>query len=263
MRTLVVAEPGSTHEGDFDTMLHLIDVAFYAGCDVFKNQWTSSAATMCARRHAPEYLESYLKLQYPGIWHERLRAACRERGLEYACTAYIPGDAKVLAPFVDYLKISSFECTDQELLDEAMDSGSLVIVSTGMATDYTPVLTRPGRPKMPWAVLHCCSSYPAPLSDLNLDALAADLRPAKLGFSDHSRDVRVGAWAICVGAEIIETHFRLDDCDPSNNDYEVAFTPAELSEYVRNIRAAEGALGDGIKRIQPCEAESLRFRVTS
>ena len=83
------------------------------------------------------------------------------------------------------------------------------------------------------------------------------------GFSDHSRDVRAGAWAVAAGAEVIETHFRLLDCDPTNKDYAVSFTPAELAEYVRNIRDCETALGDGVKRVMDAENEMLKFKVKS
>lgn len=269
MKILVIAEPGSTHEGDYDAMVRLAQAAAAAGCDVLKSQWTSSADRMAERRHAPEYLDSYLKLQYPLAWHQSLRDVCRELGMEYGCTVYIPGDAALVSPFVDYLKVSSFEAGSQEFLDEATDTGNRVIVSTGMMTDYTAVLSlmgasrfrnRPELPKMPWAVLHCCSSYPAPLRALNLSAMTAGLSPSKLGFSDHSRDMRVGGWAVCAGAEVIETHFRLDDCSPANRDYGVAFTPWELGVYVRNIRDAELAYGDGIKRVQDCEQPMLQYR---
>ena len=58
-RTLIIAEPGSTHEGKLSTMIELIDVAASCGASVYKSQWVSNAQTMCDRRHAPEYLESY------------------------------------------------------------------------------------------------------------------------------------------------------------------------------------------------------------
>src|SRR3990167_4342994 len=119
MKTLIIGEMGSTAEGNLDTMKQLVDCAAECKCDVVKNQWTSSAQTMCDRRHAPEYLESYLKLQYPIEYHAELREHAKARGLQYACTAYIPGDPTLLAPFVDYLKISSFEAEDMGLLHEA------------------------------------------------------------------------------------------------------------------------------------------------
>src|SRR3990167_3846027 len=214
--TLIIAEPGSTHEGRLEMMLRLIDCAAECGADVFKSQWTSSAQTMCDRRHAPEYLESYKFLEYPLEWHMELREHALWRGLQYACTAYIPGDPTLLSPFVDYLKISSFEAADDALLLEARsDIPALhhvkTIVSLGMGESRA------------WADfrLHCVSSYPAPLSQLNLRLCSGngkiDGEPDADGFSDHSHDVRVGAWAVAAGASILETHFRLNTCDPAKD----------------------------------------------
>lgn len=250
-RTLVIAEPGGTHDGRLDLMLRLVDAAAECGAGVIKPQWTSSAERMCERRNAPDYLEDYRKLQFPLEWHGELATYAKSRGLQYACTVFLPGDAAKVAPFVDYLKISSFEAGDFGLIMEATTACPNVIVSLGMAA--TNGLK--GVPGVRW--LHCVSSYPAPLDSLNLS-------PNLLwwdGLSDHTRDVRVGAWAVCVGAKIIETHFRLNECDPANKDYAVAFTPVEFKEYVRNIRDAERALSNGqYGAVQECEREMLRFR---
>ncbi len=281
-RTLIIAEPGGTHEGGLDLMHRLIDVAADCGADVFKSQWTSNAQAMCDRRHAPEYLADYFKLQYPIGWHGDLRAHAVGRGLQYACSVYVPGDPTLIAPFVDFIKISSFEASDAALFVEAMWAlpaqsnlpmsaveTARVIVSNGMNDErmFAWTARRDGSVRYPRAVLHCVSSYPTPLAALNLSLCSGNGRrdgePLFYGFSDHSHDVRVGAWAVCSGAAILETHFRLDDCDPANKDYAVAFTPVEFTTYIQNVRDAEAALGDGVKRIQPAEEPMLKYRVTA
>lgn len=266
VRTLIIAEPGSTHEGDYDTMLRLVKAAASAGCDVYKSQWTSSAARMCERRHAPEYLESYQKLQYPLAWHRSLREVCRDVGMQYACTVYIPGDAAQIAPWVDYLKISSFEAGDAHLLAESRATSRQLMVSFGM-TDDEKVWPLARDMRDGETAMVCTSAYPTPLDSLQLGVVqswsneqSAANFDAIIGYSDHSRDLRAGGWAVCAGASVVETHFRLDDCDPENRDYAVAFTPSELGLYVRNVRDAQVALGDGMKRVQACEAPMLRYR---
>lgn len=286
MRTLIIAEPGGSHDGNLDTMRRLIDVAASCGADVYKSQWTSSAETMCARRHAPEYLDDYRKLQYPLAWHGDLAAYAHSLGLRYGCSTYIPGDPTAVAPFVDYLKIASFEAEDQAFYREVIlakacisplasqaytgwsVSGRIapVIVSTGMQDSVAREWRIWDHRKCyaPLHVLHCVSAYPAPVSSLNLSLCSGngqyDGEPCYTGLSDHSHDVRVGAWAVAAGARVLEAHYRLDDCDPANKDYAVAFTPAEFAEYIRNVRDVEAAMGDGIKRIQPAEEPMLRYR---
>jgi N,N'-diacetyllegionaminate synthase len=104
-------------------------------------------------------------------------------------------------------------------------------------------------------LLHCVSAYPAPISEMNLRAVGR-------GLSDHSRNLLTGAVAVGAGARIIETHYRLDTCHPTNPDYAVAFTPAEFTQYVKNIRDAEAMMGDGVKKRQPCEEWAVPYRVT-
>jgi len=256
MKTLVIGELGSTPEGNLDTMKRLVDCAANCGANVAKNQWVSDAQAMCDRRHAPEYLDSYRLLQYPLEWHAELRDYAHGRGLQYACTAYIPGDPARLAPFVDYLKLSSFEADDGALFRQARRAAGVnrLIMSYGMGARL--------RNDPHCFHLACISAYPAPLSELNLGVLGYQGdQPEFDGFSDHSRDVRVGAWAVAAGARILETHFRLDDCGSANRDYAVAFTPAEFKEYIRNVRDCEQAMGDWVKRIQDCEREMERFKV--
>ncbi|MCR4375618.1 MAG: N-acetylneuraminate synthase family protein [Acidobacteria bacterium] len=251
MSVLVIAEPGSTHEGRLDLMLRLIDAASDAGVNVFKSQWLSSAERLCERRRAPEYLDSYRKLEYPLAWHAECRDHAKARGLQYACSVYLPGDAALVGPFCDFLKVSSFEAEDGDLICEAVDaSRARAVVSLGMNASRPPYAGI--------RCVHCVSSYPAPISQMRL----ASLFDVTIdGLSDHSRDLRMGGWAVCAGAQIIEAHLRLDDTDTANKDYAVAFTPAEFATYVQNIRDAELAMGDGVRRVQPCEGPMLRFRV--
>ena len=281
--TLVVAEPGCTHEGDYGTLRRLAQAAAEAGANVFKPQWTSDPVQMCERRHIgpdhpkrAEYRRAYGWLAFPVTWHRDLRAWCRRLGMQYACTAFLPQDVPVLAPFLDYLKVSSFEATDRELLRAALlampsapEAGvrhPAVIVSTGMMeeeVDYR--LWDHGQCFHPWAVLHCVSAYPAPLAAMNLGVISGNGRhggeSAYTGLSDHSRYVLTGALAVACGATVVEAHLRLDECSPSNPDYAAAFPPQQFLQYVRYIRDAEIMVGDGRKRRQLCEAWAVPYQV--
>ncbi len=261
-RTLVIAEPGCTAEGDFDTMVRQIHMAADCGADVFKSQWTSEAAQMVARRHAePKYLEYYGWLEYPIEWHKELRKVALSRKLQYACSVYLPEDVQAVRPLVDYLKISSFENQDQALLREALSSrAKTVIVSTGMLDQWGWAYWRLKR--LQWMcglrLLQCTSSYPVSLDQVQIGAMVAS---GFDGLSDHSKNMLTGGFAVAAGAQIVETHIALDDCDPENPDYAAALSPAEFEIYVRNIRAAEEARGSGRKSTQGQETWALRYRV--
>jgi len=271
---LVIAEPGCTHEGRFDALVRLLHKAADGGANVFKPQWVSDVDAMLARRHIgldhPKrayYARAYRWLNFPVAWHGELARQSHARGMQYAVTAFLPQDVATVAPFVEYLKVSSFEACDVDLLSALrVVPATQVLISCGMSTT-TPYDALAITVKLPcwWDVhvLHCVSSYPAPLAALNLRILSRDdARPVFDGYSDHSRDLRVGMVAVAAGASIIETHFRLDTCDPANPDYAVAFTPDEFAQYVHNIRDAEVMLGTGEKQVQACEAWALPYKVT-
>lgn len=263
-RVLVIAEPGCTAEGQYSSYVRLIQAAHQAGADVFKAQWTSNPERMCERRNIgldhPKrvyYLRAYGWISFPLEWHVDFSRLCGELGMQYACTSYLPEDVATVDPWVRLHKVSSFESQDDALLAAAEGTRKRVVVSAGMNDGDWHHL---------WYgndVLHCTSSYPAPLDAVNLAVIRRDHHGDRLGngLSDHSRNLLTGAVAVGAGAEIIEIHFRLDDCSPANPDYAVSFNPREFAEYVKNVRTAETLMGDGVKRVQDCEREMMRFRV--
>lgn len=260
-KTLVIAEPGCTAEGNLHRMMRLIDVAAACGANVYKSTWIFDLPQMMTRRNRSLDSEDYDYWRkvygwhvWPVEWHDILSFKCHSLGMQYACTVHTPNAVEPVAPAVDMFKISSFE-GDYDLRVATSRTGKKTIVSTGMGRDDSVFYRLAGQER----ILQCTSCYPAPPKSLNIAVLRGEVAPC--GLSDHSRDVITGAVAVGAGARIIEAHYRLDDCDPSNPDYATAFSPAEFAEYIRNIRKAEVMMGDGVKRIEPCEEPMLKYRV--
>jgi sialic acid synthase SpsE len=78
-----------------------------------------------------------------------------------------------------------------------------------------------------------------------------------VGLSDHTRGHHIALAAVARGANIIEKHFTLSRRLPGV-DHAASIEPDEMAGMVSQIRAVENALGDGVKRIEPCESEHLR-----
>jgi N,N'-diacetyllegionaminate synthase len=262
--TFIIAELGSLAEGRQDVMLRQINAAADAGCDAVKAQWVSNPARLVARRHAKDYAGAYEHIAYPLAWLGVMREHAKARGMEFGCSCYLPEDAATIAPFVDWIKLASFEAADRRLLEAALVTGREVIVSLGMGADV-PTVSMPLLPAATWLgkirLLHCVSAYPAPVEACNLRLLQTQA-PIFDGFSDHTANVLTGAFAVCAGASVIEFHLRLDDSNPSDPDYSCALSPSQAAEYVRLIRLAEMAMGDGVKAMQECERECSQYRVT-
>ncbi len=105
-------------------------------------------------------------------------------------------------------------------------------------------------------ILHCTSQYPAPIEDINLNALKTLKRKfgLRIGYSDHSLGFLVSSNAISLGAEVIEKHITLDKSLPGP-DHSASLEPNEFKEFVDVIRRTELFLGDGIKKITSSELE--------
>jgi len=251
--TLVVAEMGACHDGSLDKAVHLIETAKVCGADVVKAQYWE-AETHAARRHAPDYLEIYRRYQVPLEWLPILRAECDKVAVAFGCSVSEAAHVPLVAPHVEYLKIPSFESQDLALTRACRYSGRSLLISFGGGQYPTC-----GTAEMQEYHLLCVAGYPTHLHELNLNMFRLEQWD---GFSDHSGDIRVGAWAVMAGAQIIEAHLKLQSTDPKNPDAGPhALEPTAFKLYVDNIRDAELALGDGVRKVQPSEEKYLKYRV--
>lgn len=279
-RTYVIADIGANCDGNQVLLFAAISEAQSAGCDAIKFQWTSDPDAMAARRGratADGYAEiyrRYLTWPYAEQAHVALAHECLRVGIDYMCTAFLPQDVAVVAPHVAKFKIASFEATDRAMWDAHLPyRDKAVLVSAGMLDDATAVGAVRGSAisdRFDVGLLQCVSAYPAPVAALNLALLAEEAPIATptsprvyAGLSDHTDPLLTwtGALAVAAGARVVEAHLRLDETDPQNPDYAHAMTWIQFREYVRNIRFAETALGDGVKRLEPCEAAMAAYRV--
>jgi N,N'-diacetyllegionaminate synthase len=269
--TYVIAEIASAHDGDIEKAMSLINAAADAGADAVKAQFWSDADRLADRRRVPpHYREIYRRYQIGADWLVGLARHTRERGMDFGCTAYLPEDVATVAPLVDFLKVASFEVLDEELraaiepwmpCPHMYRTGKRVIVSLGMCDEDEAESVRRwhlSHTAGSTAILHCVSAYPCPLESLNLSVIQVN---ALGGFSDHTANIQVGAYAVMSGARIVEAHIRLNETDPANPDYAPALSPGQFRAYVANIRQAERIMGDWTKRIQPCEQEMAQYKV--
>jgi N-acetylneuraminate synthase/N,N'-diacetyllegionaminate synthase len=109
------------------------------------------------------------------------------------------------------------------------------------------------------SLLHCTSSYPCPIGEVNLRAMLElkerfkdEFEPLDIGYSDHTEGITVPVMAATLGATVIEKHFTLDKNLPGP-DHKASLNPKELKEMVKAIWDTRRALGSRIK--QPSDIE--------
>jgi N,N'-diacetyllegionaminate synthase len=268
--TYVIAEAGVNHNGSAERALRLVDAAVAAGVDAVKfqvfraDELTTQTAKVAAYQKstgARSQREMLRRLELSDAAFERIAAHCRQCSIEFLATPFSVADLERLLFFgVRAVKIASTDLNNVPLLRAAADSGLPLLCSTGAATAAEirgAVRRLRGRGAGSRLVLlHCISSYPTPLEAANLRVIAA-LRNefgVPVGFSDHTVQPQTGAWAVIAGACVLEKHFTLDR-EARGPDHAMSLNPAELAEYVVQVRRAEAALGTGTIGMSPIEAE--------
>jgi sialic acid synthase SpsE len=188
---------------------------------------------------------------------------CAARGIVFLSTPFDSRSADVLESLdVPAFKVGSGELTNIPFLEDLASRGRPLLVSTGMAT--MPEVTAAvdairEQGATPFCLLHCVSSYPAPPEEANLKAMDT-LRESfavPVGFSDHTRGVDVSLAAVARGASLLERHLTMDRELPGP-DHQASLEPDELADLIRRLRTLEISLGDGVKRPQPSELDTMK-----
>lgn len=259
----IIAEAGVNHNGDIVLAKRLIDVAVEAGADAVKfqtfkaeNVVTSSAEKAEYQKNATGTVESQyemikkLELSEADFWD--LSEYAKETGIIFLSTPFDEESVDLLAQIgVPAFKIPSGEITNFPLLRKIAQKSRPIILSTGMATlgeveEALNYLKKHGTEEI--ILLHCTTSYPAPVKSVNLRAMDT-LRCAfqvPVGYSDHTEGITVPIAAIAMGACVIEKHFTLDRKLPGP-DHRASLEPQELIAMVKAVRDVELARSNGVK----------------
>jgi N-acetylneuraminate synthase len=258
---VVVAELGFNHNGDMGTARRLIDAAVAAGADCAKFQMRDLRTLYRNEGNADDPRED-LGSQYTLDLLSRFTLGpeqmfelfdyCTAKGIVPLCT---PWDTASLAALAHYgmpaFKIASADLTNHELLRAAAATRKPLFVSTGMSTEEeitesAELLHGLGAD---FVLLHCNSTYPPPLKDVNLRYLdrLRDLGRCPVGYSGHERGAHVAVGAVARGARVLEKHMTLDR-EMEGNDHKISLLPDEFAEMVEGVREVEEALGSARAR---------------
>lgn len=231
------------------------------------------------------------KLELSYAAHRRLMLYCNKIGIQYLSTAFDHDSLDFLVNDLKLscLKIPSGEITNAPLVLAHARTQCNLILSTGMATlsDIEKALgviafgltapedTYPSEQAFIDAyfsdegqnalqskvtILHCTTEYPAPLKEINLNAMKTIKTAFNLpiGYSDHSAGIVVPIAAATLGAQIIEKHFTLDK-KMVGPDHLASLDPSELQAMIVAIRSVDECLGTSLKGPQPSELNNMKI----
>lgn len=272
----VVAELSANHNGSLDRAVKLIKAAAEAGVDAVKLQ-TYKPDTITINSNAEEFqirrglwagktlYQLYEWAHTPWEWHEPLFATARQLGLTVFSSPFDCSAVDLLEKLnVPAYKIASLEIVDLPLIRYVATTGKPMIISTGAASlreirEAVDAAHDAGCQEL--ILLHCVSSYPAPVTDYNLQTIP-DMRrrfDVPVGLSDHTLDNATAVAATALGTCMIEKHFTLSH-DGGGPDDSFSLEPDALKDLCLSVKTAWDALGNVDYRLKASEKDMVRFR---
>lgn len=272
----IIAEMSANHNGSLDRALETIDAAKRCGADAIKLQ-TYTADTITIDCDAPDFMikgglwdgyklfDLYKWAETPYEWHEAIFEHARKRDITVFSTPFDETAVDLLESLnTPAYKIASFEVLDLPLIRYVASTGKPMIISTGMANEVEiaeAVTAAKEAGCKDLILLHCISSYPAPMDQANLRQIPelAKRFGTLTGLSDHTMGTTASVAAVAMGACLIEKHFTLSRAD-KGPDSEFSLEPADLERLCRDAKDAWLALGKAGYERQQAEEGSKVFR---
>jgi len=242
----LVAEIGINHEGNKDICIKMIEEAANSGAHAVKLQ------TIDPDENYSQDTVSYKLFKKAWLSPEetsQIFEVARSLGLEPFTTV---GDFRTLA-WVKNLnprifKISSGLITHIPLIKELATYGKHIFMSKGTANKkeldlaVNSVLNSNNRFLV---LLHCVSSYPTPVGQINLSTILnlKKIYSLPIGYSDHALGFKACLAAVSAGSCVIEKHFTLDNKRESF-DHRISLKPSEFSKMAKEINLIKQMFGN-------------------
>ena len=179
----LIAEIGINHNGSIKIAKKLIDLAKDNGFDAVKFQKRNPIITTPDSekkkfKSTPwgemTYLEYKKKIEFNTSQYDQINRYCKKRKIEWFVSCWDVGSLKVMKKYnLKYNKVASAMITNYELLEAISKTKKHTFISTGMSNykDISKAVKIFIKNKCKFTLLHCISTYPAKISDLNLNCI--------------------------------------------------------------------------------------------
>jgi sialic acid synthase SpsE len=268
----IVAEAGVNHNANLKTAYRLIDIAKKCGADAIKFQtYLTEECThsklkkaIYQKKNTPNFENQFQmlkRLELNFTDYVKIKKHCKKKKIIFFSTPSDLSSLKLLKKLkVPCIKISSVDLNNISLIKEACKLNVPLFISTGMSNidQIFETLKIVKKNKKKIIFLHCVSSYPTDIKNINLKSIEFLKRLTKclVGFSDHTTDVFVPSIARTLGACVIEKHLTLNK-NYNGPDHKISLNPKEFKLMVNQVRTTEKSFGEYKKKVLKCEINTL------
>lgn len=272
-----IADIAANHDGDLERAIDLIHLAAESGADAAKFQHFTAETIVSDQgfkalgdqlSHQSRWRESvfevYRRASVSLDWTEKLSATCRTAGITFFTSPYSIELVEAIDPFVPAYKIGSGDLSWHDIIRHIASKGKPYFLATGASEmpEVADAVNLALSINKQFCLMQCNTNYTASLQNfhyVNLRVLRqyqATFPEVILGLSDHTPGHSTVLGAITLGARMIEKHFT-DDVNREGPDHAFSMNPRAWREMVDRTRELEAALGDGVKRVEENERETV------
>jgi sialic acid synthase SpsE len=275
--TYFVADIASNHDGDFERAKALIHIAKAAGADAVKFQHFKAEKIVSDKgfrdlgnslSHQSKWgkpvFEIYRQYEFRREWYSSLLKEAKEADVDLMTTPYDLEAVESLNEHLPAYKIGSGDITWTDFIDAVSRLGKPMLLATGASTmeDVDRAVKVVLETNRKIVLMQCNTNYtglPENFNYVNLRVIQTFARKYPgmvLGLSDHTPGHSAVLGGIALGARVVEKHFT-DDNNRKGPDHMFSMNPRSWSEMIKTSRELEAAFGDGIKRIEDNEKETV------
>ena len=275
--TYFIADIASSHDGDLSRGKELIWKSKEAGAECAKFQHFLAKDIVSDRgfktlggqmAHQASWKKSVYEIfdeyHLPRDWTQELAQECQKAGIHYMTTPYDVAAIEMNDDLCGAWKIGSGDVTWPQFISNVARKSKPVFVATGASDMMESIRAAEAvlAHNRQLCLMQCNTNYTGShdnFSNVNLNVLkafATAFPGLPLGLSDHTPGHAAVLGAVALGARAIEKHFT-DDNDRDGPDHGFSMTPTTWRDMVDRTRELESALGDGVKRVEPNEGDSI------
>lgn len=275
--TYFIADIAANHDGDLERAKDLIYIAKNSGADCvkfqhflaekivsdfgFKNLATHQSHQASWKKSVFEIYKDY---ECKRNWTAELVETAKKAEVEFMTTPYDFEILDEIDKYVNAYKIGSGDITWHEFLEQIAKLNKPVLLACGASDmaevkNAVEVITKYNKKIV---LMQCNTNYTAALENfkyINLNVLktfSQEFSDMVLGLSDHTLGCSTVLGAVTLGARVIEKHFT-DDNLRVGPDHKFAMNPKTWAEMIERTRELELALGDGVKRVEGNEQDTV------
>ena len=275
--TMFIAEIGSNFDGNLKKAKELIYAAKESGADVakfqhysadtlvsdigFKNLRTNSTHQ---KKWKGSVYETYKKASLNPEWTKELYETCKKAKIIFMTSAYSIELVDYVSPYLSAFKIGSGDLTWHDELKHVAKKKKPILLATGASNlkEVVAAVKVISKFNKDLVLMQCNTNYTNSFENLkylNLSTISTfqNLFPNIItGLSDHTQNDDVVLAAVSLGARVVERHFT-DSTKHVGPDHSFSTDIKSFKKLVEKVRRLEEMLGDGVKRVEPNEKDTI------